>query len=425
MGETTYKVILLAGVQESQDFDAVVTKLAGLINFPEGEVVAFLKQQATVIKQSLDLDAAKKYQSAINLCGANCIVKPEVESHDALLEKNKSKKNKKTAADIYQNINAEHDSDFVSQREINDRHKKSRVPAFFAVAALFGLGLWWWMKIGWPAYQHYSVIAQLEDDFELVYEVRDQVTAYIHRAGVWPESNSQVGLDGSLGNLSIESITIGSDSVVSIVFREAIVGEKKLLKYVPKSNDHEVMWVCGGGDLQNEFRPLGCMYTSMEKELGTQFTTLGIKGGKERLVVPSYWSATVHLSNEARIQAESEKDDSYAMVIVQDKVEEENLSIVAYGEVVVEKMFTSISEPRVLSGPIELSVDGKNANRYVVQGVIEKVGVTYIVTIVESELTFYQIFVWTLTSGFEKNRLILETISNGFYETDELTFFTQ
>ena len=283
------------------------------------------------------------------------------------------------------------------------------------------LGAWWGSSVGWPSYQIYLVRSQLTQDFDFIYEVRDQVTAYIQQSGTWPVDNAQMGLPETLSSEGIEAILLGKRSVLTILFREEVVGENRTLRYVPESNDHDVMWRCEGGDLANAYRPLGCKQVAARLDVDLQqFKSLGGDGGRARMMVPSHWTTLVRLSQKSELQAASLEDENYVMVISQDKQAERNLSVIAYGEKVVEKVFTNISKPMVLSGPDKIIVDGKNATRYWVAGAIDGVGVTYLITIIEAESQFYQIFAWTLTDQLDQNETVLKAVSDSFYEADKV-----
>jgi type IV pilus assembly protein PilA len=454
MSETKYKVILQGGVQEGQDFDAVVAKLSKLVKASEEKIALLLKRKSTIIKKSIELNAAKKYQNAILACGAQCMIELEAESAvsfsdetqnenedktslkdgceykdsagpvgfdemDGLI-KEKQVKEKITAADIYKDIDPEEDKNFVSRSEMTDTVRNNR-KATILVGVVIILLVVWGRSVGWPSYQKYKVRALLAKDFYFIEEVRNQVSAYIGRSGEWPVNNAQAGLTEKLESEGVEIIRLGDRSVLTILFREEIVGENRTLLYVPESHDHEVMWRCEGGDLENKYRPLGCKpLVNYETENPQQFKSMANDGDRARMVVPSHWTTLVHLSQNSELQAASLEDENYVMVIAQDKASARNLSVIAYGEKVIEKVFANISKPRVLSGPDRMKVDGKNATRYWVEGVIEGVGITYIITIIESASRFYQIFAWTLTSQLDENKAILKTVSDSFYEVDEV-----
>ncbi|MBV1881793.1 MAG: pilin [Pseudomonadales bacterium] len=452
MSNAKYNVILLAGVQEGHDFDVVVKQLAKLVKTTEEKIALLLRCDSTIIKKSITGDIALKYQKAISACGANCKVNEDAlvaiavnedevadekgglrsQGIDAVekpnVDESDSAKHRATAADIYAEIDPGEDKDFVPQNQKINISESSASEArsqclkkIFVGSVFILLTVWLVVSLGWPGVQQYRAKERLADDFDFIDQVCAQVTAYIHQSGTWPESNAQMGLSETLNSESVEAIQLGQNSILTVLFKEEIVGKNRVLHYVPKSYDHEVMWRCEGGNLNNELRPLGCrLELQHDTPIVLQFKPLVSGEGRARMVVPIHWTSLVQLSEKTLLQAASLEEENYVMVAVQDKSLERNMSVIAYGEKVVEKVFTNISRPKIISGPSQLRVDGKNATRYWVEGVIDGVEITYVISIIEGEYQFYQIFAWTLTTQLEENKAILETVSDSFYEADEI-----
>jgi hypothetical protein len=338
-----YKVILRAGVQEGHKQADVVSKLAQLVKMPEQQVVLLLQRKSTVIKRSVDRSTAKKYHSAIQRCGAICVVKldrsdekqstmPEVRATDMLDVATASDEKEPNESKVCEESALPVASDQVSalepQHVCDNAHarKKSwglRMTVFCIIA---GLGVGWGVSVMWPFYKNHLERVQ-----------------------------------------SKKSVA----DVQSIMLREK-----------------------------------------------QRFKSVSSKKGRARVLVPDNWSITTSLSHIAQLQAAHFEEENYLMVIVQEKNQENDLSVVAYGEIIVEEVFTNISKPRVLSGPEMIEVSGLSASRYVVEGVVDHIGITYMITTIASEDNFYQLFTWTLTELFEKNKPLLEKVSNGFYEAD-------
>lgn len=76
MSENTYQVVLANDFTESENIDYVKQKMASLFKTNVSKVEKLFQHPKPVIKRSIDLETAKKYEKAINKTGACCRIEP-------------------------------------------------------------------------------------------------------------------------------------------------------------------------------------------------------------------------------------------------------------------------------------------------------------------------------------------------------------
>ena len=69
-----------------------------------------------------------------------------------------------------------------------------------------------------------------------------------------------------------------------------------------------------------------------------------------------------------------------------------------------------------MSGPVPVTIDGYKALRYEIRAPHNNVNLVRIITTVETDQHFYQVWAWTLSSRFDSNKGILRQVTNSLKE---------
>ena len=130
-----------------------------------------------------------------------------------------------------------------------------------------------------PAYQDYTIRAQVTEGLNLAGAVKAGVAESFAQRGVWPANNTEAGLDATPTNISgkyVNSITVNAGRIEIAYGKQAnaaIVG-KTLFITPGTSLNQDVSWICGDhatpagvtaaavgvlpGDLTQKYRPNVC-----------------------------------------------------------------------------------------------------------------------------------------------------------------------
>jgi len=112
--------------------------------------------------------------------------------------------------------------------------------------------------IALPAYQDYTKRAHVSEGLSLAGGAKTAVAEYYSSEGVMPTTNSAAGIGAAStiqGN-AVESVTIGSSGIITVVFDNTKVASGNLtLK--PDASGGSVEWTCGGG-LDPKYLPSSC-----------------------------------------------------------------------------------------------------------------------------------------------------------------------
>ena len=113
--------------------------------------------------------------------------------------------------------------------------------------------------VAYPFYQQYARQGELEEDLFLAFDTRNAVTEFIQVTNFWPNQNIDAGLDKKISNRSIKSVTVGENSIITIVIRGQVLdGSEQTLIFVPKILKGRIVWNCLQGTLDEKFRPEVC-----------------------------------------------------------------------------------------------------------------------------------------------------------------------
>jgi type IV pilus assembly protein PilA len=118
-----------------------------------------------------------------------------------------------------------------------------------------------------PAYQDYTIRAQVSEGMSLASGVKTAIAEYYQNRGAWPASNTIAGLTGSnsingdfVGNVNVAGAGVATVSYgganASTRINTAISG--KTLIFTPASVGGAIEWTCLTGSVDNRYRPSQC-----------------------------------------------------------------------------------------------------------------------------------------------------------------------
>jgi type IV pilus assembly protein PilA len=113
-----------------------------------------------------------------------------------------------------------------------------------------------------PAYQDYTIRAQVSEGMSLTSGVRTAVTEYLQTVGVWPTDNLEAGVTtaGSIKGNYVASVTVAPSGVITALFGSGanprIQGDTLVLNGT--DNDGSVEWSCNTGTIETKYLPSTC-----------------------------------------------------------------------------------------------------------------------------------------------------------------------
>lgn len=110
-----------------------------------------------------------------------------------------------------------------------------------------------------PAYQDYTLRAQVAQAMPAMRQVQQAAQEYVEREGVYPASPEDIGLASTSETGPISAVSISEDGI-SLVLRSRhlqLHGQSILLE-ANRSKDGSISWNCSGGSLPQKYRPPQC-----------------------------------------------------------------------------------------------------------------------------------------------------------------------
>ena len=143
--------------------------------------------------------------------------------------------------------------------------------------------------------------------------------------------------------------------------------------------------------------------------------TISSESGLE-MKVPASWREDNALNAQADLQASNREAEAYALVIPDLKQEFVNPKLEDFATMAKDNFIKGIQNPNV-TGPRQLTLNGKPAIRYEIRGVAENIRVVYLMTLMETDSRFLQVIAWSLPDRLSENRPILEDVTASIRET--------
>jgi type IV pilus assembly protein PilA len=117
-----------------------------------------------------------------------------------------------------------------------------------------------------PAYQDYTIRAQVSEGLNLSGGAKAAVTEYFQDRGVLPTNNAQAGLAaaGEIQGKYVSLVTVGANGVISITYgneAHAVISAQHLEMLPDTTNPGSVAWDCNsasGPEIENKHLPAAC-----------------------------------------------------------------------------------------------------------------------------------------------------------------------
>jgi hypothetical protein len=142
--------------------------------------------------------------------------------------------------------------------------------------------------------------------------------------------------------------------------------------------------------------------------------------GQSQVSLPKGWKEHPGLNDMAEIQAANASKNLYIIVLTESKEDFEKMTLVKHSGLTRDGLMEGLSSAEY-SGPQKLTVDGKPAIQYIIRGAYDNTNIVYLHTTVEGAKNYYQILVWTIKSGYQKNSAELQQMIEGFKEVQQGT----
>ena len=114
-----------------------------------------------------------------------------------------------------------------------------------------------------PAYQDYTIRAQVSEGLNLSGGAKAAVTEYFQDRGVMPGDNTTAGLEaaGNIQGKYVESVTVGANGVITVDYgneAHTVIAPNSIRLSPSTANAGSVAWDCDSGAIQNKHLPAAC-----------------------------------------------------------------------------------------------------------------------------------------------------------------------
>lgn len=146
-------------------------------------------------------------------------------------------------------------------------------------------------------------------------------------------------------------------------------------------------------------------------------STVTAANGICQLEIPEGWSERSDLNDEADIQVASIKEELYVIVLSEYKEDyDDGFTVSDHSERTLEYLMEGVEDAEIVSGPVNIEVNGRPSVQYEIKGVVDGIKAVYLHITVDGEIAFHQVVAWTLSSGYDKNKPILQSVVNTLAE---------
>ena len=114
-----------------------------------------------------------------------------------------------------------------------------------------------------PAYQDYTIRAQVSEGLNLSGGAKAAVTEYFQDRGVMPGDNTTAGLEaaGNIQGKYVESVTVGANGVITVDYgneAHTVIAPNSIRLSPSTANAGSVAWDCDSVAIQNKHLPAAC-----------------------------------------------------------------------------------------------------------------------------------------------------------------------
>ena len=148
----------------------------------------------------------------------------------------------------------------------------------------------------------------------------------------------------------------------------------------------------------------------------TQSSVIKSTDGKFQITVPAGWIETPSLNQIAGIRAADKLSEMYVIVISENKQDfAADVTLDKYTELTRNTMQKLVAAAD-LTPALPMTISGKPARQYELQGEVKSIKLAYLVTTVETSGHYHKILAWTLRSRIDENQMTLEKVIESFHE---------
>ena len=117
-----------------------------------------------------------------------------------------------------------------------------------------------------PAYQDYTIRAQVSEGLNLAAGAKAAVTEYWQDQGVMPGDNATAGIEApaAIAGNYVSTVTVGAAGVITVAYGGPRANANltgTLLMTPNAAGAGSVQWVCSGAGIQNKWLPAACRTT--------------------------------------------------------------------------------------------------------------------------------------------------------------------
>ena len=115
-----------------------------------------------------------------------------------------------------------------------------------------------------PAYQDYTIRAQVSEGLNLSAGAKAAVSEYFMDRGVMPDGNNEAGLEtaGNIVGKYVASVTVGSmDGIITVAYgndAHATIDGDSILMTANTAAAGSVQWTCSSGSIADKHLPAAC-----------------------------------------------------------------------------------------------------------------------------------------------------------------------
>ena len=269
-----------------------------------------------------------------------------------------------------------------------------------------------------PAYDVYVKKSKVVSALPLIHDTQNTVSAFIQHTHSYPARNIDAGLPKNISSAVVQSLTLGEDSHMTVTFRETVIrGEDRTLEWAPATDHGSISWRCTGGSMPARYRPPECRNGAVTSSGAAATHELRSTDNSLSLRVPSALKDDPYLSSTALIRASNRADKTFLIVLAESRKDfTDGFDAEQYMKLLIPSIHEHMQETHLVGEENALQIDHKPARQVALAGVSKGLKITYLLTVVEGEKTFYQVISWTSSPDFERKRSEFESIARSFRE---------
>jgi len=147
-------------------------------------------------------------------------------------------------------------------------------------------------------------------------------------------------------------------------------------------------------------------------------TVLTSPDGKFQLTVPAGWQERPSLHAKATIKAANPFEETYVIVISENKIDfASDMTLDTFTDLTRRSMLSKVTEGDS-TPPLPVKISGNDGRQYVLEGVVDNIRISYVITAVETAEHYHQIITWTLRSRIDQKQATLLKVTESFRPTD-------